>query len=37
MKVSLNVAVKVAEQIFTSGLAGLERPEDKDPLLKVKV
>jgi len=28
LKVSLNVAVKVSEQIFNSGLAGVERPKD---------
>jgi malate dehydrogenase (oxaloacetate-decarboxylating)(NADP+) len=28
MKVSLNVAVKIAEEIFASGLAGIERPDD---------
>jgi malate dehydrogenase (oxaloacetate-decarboxylating)(NADP+) len=28
LKVSVNVAVKVAEQIFTSGLAGVEKPKD---------
>ncbi|MHC1777948.1 MAG: NAD-dependent malic enzyme [Lentimicrobium sp.] len=28
MKVSLNVAVKIAEEIFRSRLAGIERPED---------
>jgi len=28
LKVSLNVAVKVSEQIFNSGLAGIKRPKD---------
>lgn len=28
MKVSINVAVKVAEEIFASGYAGVEKPED---------
>jgi malate dehydrogenase (oxaloacetate-decarboxylating)(NADP+) len=28
LQVSVNVAVKVAEQIFNSGLAGVERPQD---------
>jgi malate dehydrogenase (oxaloacetate-decarboxylating)(NADP+) len=37
MKVSLNVAVKVAEQIFTSGLAGVEKPEDIRAFIKSKM
>jgi malate dehydrogenase (oxaloacetate-decarboxylating)(NADP+) len=28
MKVSINVAVKVAEEIFAGGYAGVEKPED---------
>jgi malate dehydrogenase (oxaloacetate-decarboxylating)(NADP+) len=35
--VSLNVAVKVAEQIFTSGIAGVERPKDIRAFIKVKM
>jgi malate dehydrogenase (oxaloacetate-decarboxylating)(NADP+) len=37
MKVSINVAVKVAEQIFTSGLAGVERPADILTFIKSKM
>jgi malate dehydrogenase (oxaloacetate-decarboxylating)(NADP+) len=37
MKVSLNVAVKVAEQIFTSGLARVERPNDIREFIKNKM
>ena len=37
MKVSLNVAVKVAEQIFNGGLAGVERPDDIRAFIKSKM
>jgi malate dehydrogenase (oxaloacetate-decarboxylating)(NADP+) len=37
MKVSLNVAVKISEQIFTSGLAGIERPKDIRAFIKNKM
>jgi malate dehydrogenase (oxaloacetate-decarboxylating)(NADP+) len=37
MKVSINVAVNVAEQIFASGLAGVERPEDLRAFIKSKM
>jgi malate dehydrogenase (oxaloacetate-decarboxylating)(NADP+) len=37
LKVSLNVAVKVAEQIFESGLAGIEKPSDIRAFIKTKM
>ncbi len=37
LKVSVNVAVKVAEQIFDSGLAGVERPKDIRAFIKSKM
>ena len=37
MKVSLNVAVNVAEQVFTSRLAGVERPNDIRAFIKDKM
>jgi malate dehydrogenase (oxaloacetate-decarboxylating)(NADP+) len=37
MKVSLNVAVKIAEEIFRSGLAGIERPDDLRAFIKSKM
>ncbi|MEI8046436.1 MAG: NAD-dependent malic enzyme [Bacteroidota bacterium] len=37
MKVSLNVAVKVAQQIFESGLAGIEKPDDLHAFIKTKM
>ena len=37
LKVSVNVAVKIAEEIFNSGLAGVKRPEDIRALLKSKM
>jgi malate dehydrogenase (oxaloacetate-decarboxylating)(NADP+) len=37
MKVSLNVAVKIAEEIFRSGLAGIERPEDIRSFIEQKM
>jgi len=37
MKVSLNVAVKIAEEIFKSGLAGIERPDDLHAFIKNKM
>ena len=37
MKVSLNVAVKIAEEIFRSGLAGVERPDDLQAFIKSKM
>ncbi len=37
LKVSLNVAVRVAEQIFNTGLAGVERPEDIRTFIKSKM
>lgn len=37
LKVSLNVAVRVAEQVFNSGLAGVERPEDIRTFIKSKM
>ncbi len=37
LKVSVNVAVKIAEEVFNCGLAGVERPEDIRALLKSKM
>jgi malate dehydrogenase (oxaloacetate-decarboxylating)(NADP+) len=37
LQVSVNVAEKVAEQIFNSGLAGVERPEDIRAFIKSKM
>lgn len=37
MKVSLNVAVKIAEEIFKSRLAGIEKPEDLHAFIKSKM
>ncbi len=37
MLVSLNVAVKIAEEIFSSGLAGIERPDDLGKFIKSKM
>ena len=37
LKVSLNVAVRVAEEIFASGLAGIEKPEDIRAFIKSKM
>ena len=37
LKVSLNVAVRVAEQIFNGGLAGVERPDDIRAFIKSKM
>jgi malate dehydrogenase (oxaloacetate-decarboxylating)(NADP+) len=37
MKVSLNVAVKVAEEIFKNGLSGVKRPNDIRAFIKKKM
>lgn len=37
MKASVNVAVKIAEDIFASGLAGIEKPGDLKAFLKGKM
>jgi len=37
VKVSLNVAVKIAEEIFNSGLANTERPDDLRAFIKSKM
>jgi malate dehydrogenase (oxaloacetate-decarboxylating)(NADP+) len=37
LKVSVNVAVKIAEEVFNSGLAGINRREDPRALLKSKM
>ena len=37
LKVSLNVAVRVAEQIFNSGLAGVDRPHDIRAFIESKM
>ncbi|MCI4442748.1 MAG: NAD-dependent malic enzyme [Lentimicrobium sp.] len=37
LKVSVNVAVKIAEEIFASGLAGIERPDDIRAFVKSKM
>jgi len=37
LKVSINVAVKIAEQIFASGLAGVEWPKDIQAFIKSKM
>jgi len=37
LKVSINVAVKVAEEIFYSGFAGVERPEDIRTFIESKM
>ncbi len=37
LKVSVNVAVKIAEQIFASGLAGVKKPEDIRAFIKSKM
>ena len=37
LKVSVNVAVKIAEEIFASGLAGVERPDDIRAFVKSKM
>jgi len=37
LKVSVNVAVKIAEEIFNSGLAGVKKPDDIRALLKSKM
>jgi len=37
LKVSLNVAVRVAEEIFATGLAGIEKPEDIRAFIKSKM
>ena len=37
MKVSVNVAVKIAEEIFKSGLAGVERPDDLRAFIESKM
>ena len=37
LKVSVNVAVKIAEDIFNSGLAGVERPENISDFIKSKM
>ena len=37
LKVSLNVAVRVAEEIFASGLAGIEKPEDIRAFIKLSL
>jgi len=37
LKVSVNVAVKVAEQVFSSGLAGVARPEDIRAFIESKM
>ncbi len=37
LKVSLNVAVRVAEEIFASGIAGIEKPEDIRAFIKSKM
>jgi malate dehydrogenase (oxaloacetate-decarboxylating)(NADP+) len=35
--VSVNVAIKIAEYIFDSGLAGINRPENIEKFIKSKV
>ena len=37
MKVSLNVAVKIADEIFKSGLAGIEKPDNLQAFIKSKM
>jgi malate dehydrogenase (oxaloacetate-decarboxylating)(NADP+) len=37
LKVSINVAVKIAEEIFASGLAGIDRPKDLRKFIKSKM
>jgi malate dehydrogenase (oxaloacetate-decarboxylating)(NADP+) len=37
LKISINVAVKVAEEIFKSGLAGVEKPKDVLAFIKNKM
>ncbi len=37
LKVSLNVAVKVAEEVFASKLAGIEQPNDIRAFIKEKM
>jgi malate dehydrogenase (oxaloacetate-decarboxylating)(NADP+) len=37
LKVSLNVALRVAEEIFVSGLAGVERPKDIRAFIESKM
>jgi malate dehydrogenase (oxaloacetate-decarboxylating)(NADP+) len=37
LEVSYNVAIKVAEKIFESGLAGVEKPEDIRAFIKSKM
>lgn len=37
LKVSVNVAIKIAEDIFNSGLAGVERPENISDFIKSKM
>jgi malate dehydrogenase (oxaloacetate-decarboxylating)(NADP+) len=37
MKVSVNVAVKVAEQVFNSGLASVARPKDFRAFIESKM
>lgn len=37
LKVSVNVAVRVAEEIFSSGLAGVEKPNDIRAFIKSKM
>lgn len=37
LEVSYNVAVKVAEEIFESGLAGIKKPKDIGAFIKSKM
>jgi malate dehydrogenase (oxaloacetate-decarboxylating)(NADP+) len=37
LRVSVNVAVKIAEDIFNSGLAGVDRPENISDFIKSKM
>lgn len=37
LEVSYNVAIKVAEKIFESGLAGIKKPEDLRTFIKSKM
>ncbi len=37
LEVSYNVAIKIAEKIFESGLAGIEKPKDIKAFIKSKM
>ncbi len=37
LKVSINVAVKVAEYIFSNGLAGIKQPENIEQYIRDKI